>query len=120
MWAQVLRFNGPRSAELLAAADRASSQRLGPVMMAHPKVREEFVALLRLRQPDGTDLMILVMRSPEGFDVVRDLVMSSELLPGEDAALLPGPDLIELYTVTEVIGSLEPATTSGQVHSSTG
>ncbi len=28
--------------------------------------------------------------------------MSTELLPGEDPALLPGPDRIELYAVTEV------------------
>ena len=29
-------------------------------------------------------------------------IMSTELLPGEDRALLPGPDRIELYPVLEV------------------
>ena len=29
-------------------------------------------------------------------------IMSTELLPGEDRALLPGPDRIEFYPVLEV------------------
>jgi len=112
MLAQVMRFNGPRSAELVAAGDRASEVRLRPIMMAHPKVREEFVALLSLRQPDGAQLTVLVMHSPQGLDLVRELVMSSELLPGEDPALLPGPDRVDVYTVTEILGSLTPATSA--------
>ncbi|MET0863114.1 MAG: hypothetical protein ABWZ98_02155 [Nakamurella sp.] len=112
MLAQIMHFNGPRSAELVAAGDRASQERLGPIMMAHPRVREDFVQLLTLRQADGGQLTVLVMRSAEGLELVRELVMSSELLPGEDAALLPGPDRVDVYTVTELIGSAESATNS--------
>ena len=64
--------------------------------------------MLSLRQADGGQLTVLVMRTAEGLDLVRELVMSSELLPGEDPALLPGPDRVEVYTVTELIGSLAP------------
>jgi hypothetical protein len=110
MLAQVMQFYGPRSAELLAAADRASEERLGPIMMAHPRVREEFVGMLSLRRPDGEQLTVLVMRTAEGLDLVRELVMSSELLPGEDPALLPGPDRVDVYTVTEMTGSFAPGT----------
>jgi len=108
MLATVMQFNGPRSAELVAAGDRASEERLRPIMMAHPRVREDFVGLLSLRQADGRQLTVLVMHSAEGLDLVRELVMSSELLPGEDPALLPGPDRVDVYTVTEMIGSLAP------------
>jgi len=116
MLATVMQFNGPRSAELVAAGDRASEERLRPIMMAHPRVREEFVALLSLRQPDGEQLTVLVMRSAEGLDLVQELVMTSELLPGEDPALLPGPDRVDLYTVTEMIGSLAAVTDSAAAH----
>lgn len=109
IFAQVMHFKGPRTAELLDAADRAGQERLGPIMMAHPKVREDLVALLTLRQPDGTEMTILVMRSAEGLDLVRDLVMSAELLPGEDVALMPGPDQVDRYTVTKMIGWFQPA-----------
>ena len=107
MLAQLMHFKGPRSAEVLAASDRASRDRLGPTLLADPRVQEDFIAMLTLRQPDGTELKILLMRRPQGFDVVRDVVMSSRLLPGEDAALLPGPDLIDRFTVTDMIGSWE-------------
>jgi hypothetical protein len=113
MFAQIMTFNGPRSAELVAAADRTSSERLGPIMMAHPRVQEQFAALVTLRQPDGAELRILFMRDPAGFDLVRDLVLSSELLPGEDPALLPGPDGVDRYRVVEMIGSLEPIAVGG-------
>jgi hypothetical protein len=107
MLAQVLQFDGPRSPEVLAAADRAGRDRLTPIMLAHPTMREEMVALLVLRQDDGSDQNILIVQSPEGLRLAKDLVMSSELLPGEDAALLPGPDRVGVYTVVKVIGRLE-------------
>jgi hypothetical protein len=107
MLAQVLQFNGPRSPEMLAAADRAGRERLGPLMLAHPKMREEMVAMVVLRQDDGSERNILIVRSAEGLRLVKDLVTSSELLPDEDVSLLPGPDRIDVFTVVKVIGSLE-------------
>ena len=58
-----------------------------------------------LRQPDGAQLTVLVMHSPQGLDLVRELVMSSELLPGEDPALLTGPDSVEMYPVVDVFAT---------------
>ena len=107
MLAQMMEFNGPRSAEMLAAADRAGRDRLGPIMLAHPRMREELVALLVLRQADGTERIIMIVHSQEGLQLARDLVMSSELLPGEDAALLPGPDRVDVFEVVTVLGSLK-------------
>jgi hypothetical protein len=106
MLAQVIHFDGPRTPEMLAAADRAGKDRLGPIMQAHPKMREEQVAFLMLRQEDGTEQDILIVHSQEGLRLARDLVMSSELLPGEDPALLPGPDRVEVFDVVQAYGSL--------------
>lgn len=106
MLAQVMQFNGPRSPQLLAATDRAGRDRLGPIMQAHPRMREELVAVVVLRQDDGTETDILIVHSAEGLRLARDLVTSSELLPGEDPALLPGPDRIDVFTVVQVVGSL--------------
>ena len=112
MLAQVIQFDGPRSPEMLAAADRAGQERLGPIMLAHPKMREELVAVVVLRQEDGSEQDILIVHSAEGLRLARDLVMSSELLPGEDHALLPGPDRIDVFEVVQVVGSLQDADVS--------
>ena len=78
MLAQVVQFNGPRSPEMLAAADRADRERLGPLMLAHPKMREQMVAMMVLRQDDGSQWNILIVRTAEGLRLVRDLVTSSD------------------------------------------
>jgi len=36
----------------------------------------------------------------ETLDAIARAVMSTELMPGEDPALLPGPDRIEIHHVT--------------------
>jgi hypothetical protein len=107
MLAQVMQFDGPRSPEMLAAADRAGNDRLRPIMLAHPKMREELVAVVVLRQEDGSEQVILIVRSADGLQLARDLVTSSELLPGEDAALLPGPDRMEVFDVVAFFSSLD-------------
>ena len=76
-------------------------------MLAHPKMREELVAMVVLRQDDGSERNILIVRNAESLRPVRDLVMSSELLPDEDVSLLPGPDRVDVFTVVKVIGSLD-------------
>jgi hypothetical protein len=117
MLAQVMQFDGPRSPEMLAAADRAGRDRLGPIMLAHPKMREELVAVVVLRQDDGAERVILIVHSAEGLRLARDLVVSSELLPDEDAALLPGPDRIDVFTVVQVVGSLNEVDVAAGVQS---
>ena len=51
MKAIVMTFDGPRSAELIEAEDRAGRDRLGPTILAHPRMRDEFVNMTVLRQP---------------------------------------------------------------------
>ena len=99
MYAQIVYFDGPRSAELIAAADRAGRERVTPAVMADPAMAAEHVATWVLRQPDGTELVIVITRTAEALDRGREIIMSTELLPGEDPALLPGPDRVERYEV---------------------
>ena len=93
MKAIVMTFNGPRSAELIEAEDRAGRDRLGPTILAHPRMRDEFVNMTVLRQPDGREQIVLTTAATEAAShLLREIVTSSELLPGEDVSLLPGPD----------------------------
>jgi hypothetical protein len=89
---------------------RAGRDRLTPIMLAHPTMREEMVALVVLRQDDGAEQSILIVQSPECLPLAKDLVMFSELLPDDDAALLPGPDRVGVYTVVKVAGTLDQNT----------
>ena len=98
MYAHVACFDGPRSAELIAADDRAGKERILPAIEADEQMREELVALLVLRQPDGAELAITVCRTEEGLERGRTIITNSELLPGEDPAL-PGPDRFATYEV---------------------
>lgn len=107
MKAIVITFNGPRSAELIEAADRAGRDRLGPTVLAHPRMREEFVNMCVLRQPSGHEQIVVTVRSEAGLGLLHDLVTSSELLPGENVSLLPGPDSVEIFDVVAATGTLE-------------
>ena len=42
---------------------------------------------------------------PEAFRDLGQLVMTSELLPGENPELLPGPDRVEHYDLSGTFGS---------------
>ncbi|MDQ6850054.1 MAG: hypothetical protein M3070_08810 [Actinomycetota bacterium] len=110
MYAQLTYFDGPRSPELVAASERAGRERIAPAVTADPQLREEMVALYVLRQPDGGEVVVTVTKSAEGLARGREVIMSTELLPGEDPALLPGADRVEIYEVVDsVIGSLNAA-----------
>ena len=107
MKAIVMTFKGPRSAELIEAEDRAGRDRLGPTVLGHPRMRDEFVNMTVLRQPDGHEQIVVTVRSEAGLGLLRDLVTTSELLPGEDVSLLPGPDAVEIFDVVAAAGTLE-------------
>jgi hypothetical protein len=107
MLAQILRFDGPRPPEILAAADRAGRDRLAPIILAHPKMRQEMVALVVLRQHDGSEENIMIVRTAAGLQLAKDLVMTSEILPVEDPALLAGPDRVDVFTVVKVVRILD-------------
>ena len=103
MHAQVMYFDGPRSDELVAAAERAGRERLTPTLLRDEQARGKHVATYVLRAPDGGEIVIAIMDSAAGLDRVGELMSTSELLPGEDEALLPGPDRTERYTVIHAI-----------------
>jgi hypothetical protein len=101
MYAQLVLFDGPQSPELLAAAELADNQRIKPLIEANPRIRDDIVARYDLRQPDGGRAMLIVTGSEATLDAMTELIMTSELVPGEDPALLPGPSRAERYTVAE-------------------
>ena len=101
MYAQLTMFEGPRSPELIAAARRADKERIQPLLDAHPELNADLVARYRLRQPDGGYAVLVITGSEATLDTAIELIMTSELLPGEDPALLPGPSRVERYAVAE-------------------
>lgn len=101
MFAQLAIFDGPRSTELVAAADRASRDRIAPLMLSHPRLQADLVAGYRLRRADGGEIAVTLVRTMEAIALSQELIGTSQLLPGEDAALLPGPDRVEIYEVVD-------------------
>ena len=109
MFAQLTYFDGPRSPELIAAAERADRERIQPAIMAEPSVRDDLVAFYQLRRPDGGEIIVVIVEHEETLDRAREVIMSTELLPGEDPALLPGPDRIERFQVVNTMTAPVPA-----------
>ncbi len=103
MYAQVVYLDGPRSAELVAASERAGRERITPAILADRQLRAAHVATYVLRQPDGAELVLIITDTAEALDRGVEVIMNTELLPGEDAALLPGPDRVERYDVVFAI-----------------
>ncbi len=103
MYAQVMHFEGPRTQELIAAADRATHERVMPAVMSRPELWDNLVALYELRQPDGAQVTIVIVRDENTLQEAQDVIMSTTLLPGEDPALLPGPDRVERYEVVQTL-----------------
>lgn len=99
MHAQIIYFDGPRSPELVAASARAGRDRIEPALAADGRFRAEHVATFVLRQPDGAEAVMVVTRSEAGLDLVREIAFGTSLLPGEDPALLTGPDRVERWAV---------------------
>lgn len=102
MYAQLTIFDGPRSPELVAATERAGRDRIDPLLEAHPGVRADMVARYVLSQPDGGSAVLVITNTEASLDQAIQLILSSELLPGEDPALLPGPSRVERYAVQDV------------------
>ena len=102
MYAQVTTFDGPRSAELVAAGDVATRDRILPVLRQDAELQQGLVLNLVLRRPDGAEMIITVARSTETLQRGEELVLGTTLLPGEDPMLLPGPSRVEVWSVVDV------------------
>jgi hypothetical protein len=95
-YARVLYFDGPRAPEQIAAADFAGRQRVWPAM----RDLDGVIGMYLLRRRDLGYLVITFATSVETLDAAGRAVMATDLLPGEDLALLPGPDRMEIHHVT--------------------
>jgi len=89
----VVEFSGPRTEEWVAAEERASTDRLRPATLGI----EGIVSVMRLRAADNAYLVVILAESIDTFDTALQSVMSTELLPREDPALLGRPDSISFY-----------------------
>jgi len=98
MYAQLTYFDGPRSPEQLAAHDFAARERIVPVISELDHSYRVYV----LRRDDGSQIVVSIADSEQALLDAQKAIMSTELLPGEDPALLPGPDRIDLYPVINV------------------
>ena len=109
--ARILYFDGPRAPEQVAAEDWAGRERLWPAT----RNLDGLVGLYVLRAPDGGAVIITLATSVAAIDALQRAVMSTQLLPGEDPALLGGPDGIELHQVAAYQMAAEPvASTEGR------
>ena len=101
--ASIASFDGPMSAELRAAASFAAERRVVPAITAVPGTIYGFAMWdphLRARR------VLTVTNSVDAIEAVGRAVNATSLLPGEDRALLPGPDRVEVY---RVIAAYPPA-----------
>lgn len=105
MFAQLVIFDGPRSPELVAAQDRARRERIMPLVSADPQVRAAHRGTYVLRRADGGQAVLVLSDTIEAIERGQKLITTSELLPGEDPALLRGPDHVDIYEVVHAVGS---------------
>ena len=99
MIAQIAYFDGPRSPEVAAASERAGRDRVIPAVSADPEIRAGHRGTFVLRQPDGAQLVLVLADSAATLDRGDAVISATPLLPGEDPALLTGPDRFERYEV---------------------
>ena len=95
-YARLVCFDGPRAPEQAAAEDLAGRQRIWPAIHG----LSGLVSIYVLRGSDLGSIVVTLATSVETLDAAQRAVMATELTPGEDAALLPGPDRVEIHRVT--------------------
>ena len=93
--AQVLWFDGPLSAAQVNAMRRAGEERIQPAVDKVPGHAGTYVLC---HTEDSAILVVILAASTDALNRIADAALSTPLLPGEDPALLIGPDRIELYT----------------------
>jgi hypothetical protein len=99
MFARLITFDGPRSPEFSAAADRAGQNRIMPMLAADPVVGPAHRGTYVLQAADGGRIVLVLLANEAALEHAEKLVNASELRPDEDPALLPGPDRITTYKV---------------------
>jgi hypothetical protein len=95
--AAVLEFDGPRDSVQVAADRRASQERIAPAALQV----EGTLGAIVLRAADGAMVTVAFADSRASLEAGSRAILSTPLLPGEDPALLGGPDR---YTACSVEG----------------
>lgn len=96
--AAVITFSGPLSAAVKTAVDRADRDRIGPFFAERATDTQR---VLRLWQPEERRQLVVVTAVDQpSLEAGFHGISSMELLPGEDPALLPEPDHVEIFEVT--------------------
>ncbi|MFD3707546.1 hypothetical protein ACFWUP_30795 [Nocardia sp. NPDC058658] len=95
MYAHLVWFDQPRNADELAAVDFARTNRIGPAVATVPGLLDFY----ELRRADGSGMVIGIADTEAALHAVSAAILATELLPGEDPALLPGPDRVEICPV---------------------
>lgn len=103
-YGQVVYFDGPRPQSQADAIDRANRDRIAPAVRDIPGNLGAFAG----RNPDGSSVVVALTTSLQAIEDSQTAIMSTHLLPGEDPALLTGPDSIQLCWVlsTSPVSSL--------------
>lgn len=92
---QVMWFDGPRSAAQTEALRRAGAERIEPAVAEVPGRAATYV----LHRPEDSAIVVMTFAtSIDALSRTAEAAFSTPLLPGEDPALLTGPDRIEIYT----------------------
>ncbi|WP_410635339.1 hypothetical protein [Amycolatopsis sp. cmx-4-83] len=94
-YAQLTWFDGPRGAEQSAAELRAGRERIWPAVRDIEGVGTTYTLL----GEDRSLVVVALSASMATIETVQDAIMATELLPGEDPALLPGPDRVDVHRV---------------------
>lgn len=94
-YGQIVYFDGARTQAESAAIDRANRERIAPAVRVIPGNLGAYAG----RNPDGSFAVVALTTSLQAVEDAQRAIMSTELLPGEDPALLTGPDRIQLAWV---------------------
>lgn len=95
LFAQLTWLNGNGDPAVAQAAERGGRERI------HPAVRDVdgLVGVLVFRSDDERIVVVGLATAVETLTEVRDRIERTDLLPGEDPALLPGADRVALGRV---------------------
>lgn len=95
LFAQVTWVNGSGDPDVARAAERGGRDRI------HPAIRdvEGLVGVLVFRSADDRILVVGLATGLETLTEVQQRIVGTPLLPGEDRALLPGADRLEVGRV---------------------
>lgn len=98
----VIRFDGPLSPELVIASAKAD-RRIAPMIAQHPGC----VRVQTMWQPQRRAKVLLsYATSVESLEQANQKISAMDLWEDEDAALLPGPDRVDLYRVAPLTASV--------------